>query len=445
MNTLVTPVIGMETHTQLKTKSKMFCGCKNDPFGAEKPNLYTCQTCLGLPGALPVANKRAVEMTIKLGLFLNCKINLYSKFDRKHYFYPDLPKGYQISQHDLPLCYDGYITTSFGKVRIRRIHIEEDTGKLQHTSINGERVTLVDFNRSSVPLVEVVTEPDISSPEHAKEYARRLRDTFQYLEFSSCDMDKGEMRLEANISVKAQPSDHLPHYKVELKNINSFTYLGEAIEYEIDRQSNLIDEGTQPKQETRGWDVEKKQSFPQRLKEEAEDYRYFPDPDLPPISFTEVEIDELKGQLPAPIESIAESWQSKYRVSEKVTKKLIRDTKYISSIDTLFQHASAEGMAVATLATRLVDGKIQYANKPTADVLSDFKKLHTTVELPEEEITQIAEKVVREYHEAVKKYLDGHTNSINYLIGMALKLTGKKVDVAQVREAVQSRIESEHD
>src|SRR3989338_7285330 len=257
------PIIGMETHVQLKTKSGMFCGCKNDP-NAEKPNIYTCPVCLGLPGALPVANKKAIEWTVKLGLTFGCKINLFSKFDRKHYFYPDLPKGYQISQYDLPFCYGGRVQTSFGSIGITRVHLEEDTGKLIHQKVNGRNVSLIDFNRSSVPLVEVVTEPEIYSSAQAKEYAKKLRQIIRYLDISDCDMEKGGMRLEANISLMKEGETKLPKYKVELKNINSFRFLERGIEYEIERQTEILDVGKTPDQETRGYSAEKNITYIQR-------------------------------------------------------------------------------------------------------------------------------------------------------------------------------------
>ncbi|MBW7944663.1 Asp-tRNA(Asn)/Glu-tRNA(Gln) amidotransferase subunit GatB, partial [Patescibacteria group bacterium] len=230
-------VCGMEVHAELKTATKMFCGCKNDPFHAPKPNIYTCPVCLGMPGGLPVANRTAIEWTIKLGVALGCKINLFSHFDRKNYFYPDLPKGYQISQYDQPFCYDGKLETEFGPVRIRRIHLEEDTAKLLHKTIDGKKVSLIDFNRSSVPLIEIVTEPDIISPEHAKAYGKTLRQILRFMDIADCDMEQGGMRLEANVSIRPVGEKELPVYKVELKNINSFRFLEKAVAYEMERQA----------------------------------------------------------------------------------------------------------------------------------------------------------------------------------------------------------------
>src|SRR5258708_13478645 len=290
MNTAeYTPVVGIEIHVELATASKMFCGCKNDPFYAPQPNIYTCPVCLGMPGGLPVANKKAIEWTIKIGLALGCEISLFSKFDRKHYLYPDLPKGYQISQYDQPFCVMGLVKTEFGDVHITRVHLEEDTGKLLHQTVHGKKVSLVDFNRSSVPLVEIVTEPDIHSPEQAKAYAKKIAQIIKYLEVSSADMENSSMRLKTNISVQTpeeKSANMLPPYKEEVKNLNSFRFIERAINYEVKRQTDIRQNGEIPTQETRGWNEGKSETFPQRTKEPAEDYRYFPDPDLPPLRFT---------------------------------------------------------------------------------------------------------------------------------------------------------------
>jgi aspartyl-tRNA(Asn)/glutamyl-tRNA(Gln) amidotransferase subunit B len=292
------PVIGLEVHIELSTKTKMFCGCSTAYFGAE-PNTFTCPVCLGLPGSLPVPNRRAVEATVLLGLALNCEIPLKSKFDRKHYFYPDLPKGYQISQYDEPLCRRGKLSGG-GKlypVGIRRVHLEEDTGKMVHTKLKGKEVTLVDFNRSGVPLIEVVTEPEIKSVEDLVMFAQELRRIVRYLGISGADMEKGQMRFEANVSVR-KPGTPLPDFKVEIKNINSFKFLEQSVRYEIDRQTSLVAQKRSVVQETRGWDERKQKTVPQRLKEEAVDYRYFPEPDIPPMEWRDEDIDNLRSKLP---------------------------------------------------------------------------------------------------------------------------------------------------
>ncbi len=291
-------VIGMEVHVQLATRSKMFCGCGTDYLG-KPPNSNVCPVCLGLPGTLPVINRKAVELLLKSALALNCEIQEFTKFDRKNYFYPDLPKGYQISQYDLPMSRNGWIEVAGKRVRITRVHLEEDTGRLVHAgdSLHSGGVSMVDLNRSGMPLMEIVTEPDLRSAADARDYAVELRALLRTIGASEAEMEKGHLRAEANVSLRPRGSEQLG-VKTELKNINSFRALFRAVEFELKRQAEVLESGGQVVQETRGWSEAEQRTVTQRSKEGAEDYRYFPEPDLPPLSFEPAYIEELRASLP---------------------------------------------------------------------------------------------------------------------------------------------------
>src|SRR5438876_2464144 len=291
-------VIGMEVHVQPKTKTKMFCGCAVAPLNAA-PNTYVCEVCLGLPGVLPVPNRAAVEACLKTALALNCDIPRHTKFDRKNYMYPDLPKGYQISQYDLPMSVNGLLEVGPRRVRIRRVHLEEDTGKLIHAGDQLHKAweSYVDLNRAGVPLMEIVSEPDLRSADEARDYAMELRTLLRAIGASEADMEKGQLRAEPNISIRRAGTEQLG-IKTELKNINSFRALHRAIRYEVDRQAQVIESGGSVVQETRGWSEAEQRTFSQRSKEFAEDYRYFPEPDIPPLELDRVWIEDLRGALP---------------------------------------------------------------------------------------------------------------------------------------------------
>src|SRR2546429_1752183 len=291
-------VIGMEVHVQPKTRTKMFCGCAVAPLNAP-PTTYVCEIGRGLPATLPVANKAAVEACLKPALALNCEIPRHTKFDRKNYMYPDLPKGYQISQYDLPISVSGYVEVGTRKVRIRRVHLEEDTGKLVHAGDKLHKAweSYVDLNRAGVPLMEIVSEPDLRSADEARDYATELRTLLRAIGASEAEMEKGQMRVEPNISIRRAASDELG-VKTELKNINSFRALHRAILFEVERQTQVLESGGRVVQETRGWSEAEQRTFSQRSKEFAEDYRYFPEPDLPPLEVERTWIDELHRNLP---------------------------------------------------------------------------------------------------------------------------------------------------
>jgi aspartyl/glutamyl-tRNA(Asn/Gln) amidotransferase, B subunit len=324
-------IIGLEIHAELKTKSKIFCSCSTE-FGA-KPNHNTCPICLGIPGTLPVLNEEVVNLAIKAGTSLNCEINKFSKMDRKNYFYPDLPKAYQISQFDIPICSGGYVEMvvagKTNKIRLNRIHIEEDAGKLIHLDTDG--ISLIDYNRVGIPLIEIVTEPDLRSPEEAVTFLRTLRSILQYGEISDCRMEQGSIRCDANISIR-KLGDTTLNTKVEIKNINSFKELQKALEIEENHQKYLYTSGNQLeiKQETKRWDNTKGKTIPMRSKEDAHDYRFFPEPDLTPIIISQEQIDLIKSSLPEMPRDKKSRFINNYGLTEKEVE-IILDYKELTS------------------------------------------------------------------------------------------------------------------
>ncbi|OGE83683.1 MAG: glutaminyl-tRNA synthase (glutamine-hydrolyzing) subunit B [Candidatus Doudnabacteria bacterium RIFCSPHIGHO2_02_FULL_43_13b] len=317
------PIIGLEVHVQLKTESKMFCSSRNAE--SAEPNVHICEICTGQPGTLPVINMEAVKKTVMVGLALNCRVAEFSKFDRKNYFYPDLPKGYQISQFDQPINGKGEIelvvADKVKKIGITRAHLEEDAGKLIHPA--GANYSLVDYNRSGVPLLEIVSEPDIRSAEEAKAYMQELQNIMRYLVVSDVDMEKGHLRCDANISLRSIGESELPDYKVEIKNMNSFRAVFNAIEYEIKRQSEALEGGEQLLTETRGWQDDKGITVSQRSKEESQDYRYFPEPDLPVLQFTKEWLEELRRELPELPKVRKQRFVEEFGLAEKDAQSLV--------------------------------------------------------------------------------------------------------------------------
>ena len=359
-------IIGLEVHAELSTKTKIFCSCPTK-FGAA-PNTQTCPICMAMPGTLPVLNEKVVEYAVKAGLATNCEISRDSKNDRKNYFYPDLPKAYQISQFDKPLCEHGYveIDTEEGKKKIRltRIHIEEDAGKLNHDDFGGG--SLVDLNRAGVPLIEIVSEPDIRSSEEAEKYLRKLKSILEYIEVSDCKMQEGSLRADVNVSVRKKGDTKLGT-RTEMKNMNSFKSITRAIEYEVDRQIDVLEDGGIIEQETLRWDDVSGKTFPMRDKEDAQDYRYFPDPDLVAIKLSEEYIENIKKSLPELPESRKQRYLEEYKLSEK-DANIITSSKYLSD---------------------LFEGAIKICNNPKAVnnwIISDISRILNETEMEPIEI-----------------------------------------------------------
>jgi aspartyl-tRNA(Asn)/glutamyl-tRNA(Gln) amidotransferase subunit B len=424
----ITPLIGLEVHVELETKSKMFCGCPADHFGKE-PNTQTCPVCLGLPGALPVPNKKAIESCIQIGLALNCEINKNSKFDRKQYFYPDLSKGYQISQYDEPFCSEGFINLDSGKkVGIERVHQEEDTGKLQHTILDGEKVSLVDFNRSGVPLVEIVSKPDMSSSEEAKEYLKKIHEIIRALGVSSADMDKGQMRLEPTVNAKIEKDGEAFYTPLaEIKNINSFNFVASAIEFEVKRQVKEWEETgvvkTAINKTTRGYDSVKKVTFLQRTKEEAKDYRYFPEPDIPPFVIEKDYVEKLRSDLPKLPAEIISDLES-LGVENKYAK-IIASNEELFSIINLFKNDSE--IETSKLASALVNKKIviPVIASDSVAIQNSIKSQYLTItkigNTNAEELKSIVLKIIEANPGPVSEYKKGKTNIAGFFVGQAMK------------------------
>ena len=423
-------VIGIEVHAELSTKSKIFCACST-AFGAD-PNTHVCPVCSGMPGALPKLNREVVEYAMRLGLALNCAITGYGKFDRKNYFYPDLPKGYQISQLYAPICRDGYLETETGgqkrRINIREIHIEEDAGKLIHDPLSGG--TLMDFNRCGVPLLEIVTQPDFRNGEEVTVWLEKLRETLLYLGICDCKMQEGSIRADVNLSVHLPGTDF--GTRTEMKNLNSFKAIYRAIEYETVRQTEMLENGEPVVQETRRWDDDKGESFGMRSKENAQDYRYFPDPDLLPVRIDDIWLKSVRDKLPELACQKRERYQRDYGLSESEASVLTGHKK----ISDLFESVSRLS-GEPTEASRLIAGEVmRLINKAKIlpeDLSVDPLKLSSLIALLS--AGKINRNVYKETAEAV--FIDD-IDPESYIVQKGLMMISDDAEVSRAVDAVLS-------
>jgi len=434
------PVIGLEVHIELKTKSKMFCRCSANHF-AKLSNIYVCPVCLGLPGALPVPNQKAIEWCVLAGLALNCQVPLFSKFDRKNYFYPDLPKGYQISQYDQPFSQKGWLKIGERRVGITRVHLEEDTAKLIHRGGS----TLIDFNRSGVPLMEIVSEPDIQSPNQAKAYLKKLQQIIRYLGISDGDMEKGSMRCEANISLKkcldrGYPCQGLPLYKVEIKNLNSFRFLEKALNYEIARQTKLLQVGKKPIQETRGWNQAKQITFSQRIKETAADYRYFPEPDIPPIRWNQFQITKLKSQIPELPDEKIKRFIEKYGLSEYQIEILIATREKADYFEKTVKTGKKHGVSALKIANIIINKRIDIKQYLPSELIQILVKKQTSQVTTLKTINNWVKQALVVNQKAIKDYKDGKKQALTFLIGQVQRLAKGKADPKITKEILKRNL-----
>jgi len=466
------PVIGLEIHTELKTKTKMFCACKNDP-DEHHPNFNICPICTGQPGTLPVINREAVDHVIKVGLALKSKIPETTKWDRKNYFYPDLPKGYQISQYDKPICLGGELN----KIKITRVHLEEDTGRLVHFGHIGH--SLVDFNRAGVPLMELVTEPDFTSGEEASAFAQELQLILRYLGVSDADMEKGQMRVEANFSLRPIGSKELGT-KVEIKNLNSFKAVRDAIDFEIERQTKILERDEKITQQTRGWNESKGETFLQRTKEESHDYRYFPEPDLPSMRTNIELIKEIEAGLPELPSGKRKRFKSEYGLADSQINILVNNKKlagfFENVVSELQELEGGDKKKLVVLSANYILGDfLGLLNEASAEVddaritAEDFAELirlvykktittSTAKEVLKEmwatgkdpsniidekdlgqvqdagKLEKVAEKIISENQPAVADYKKGKEASLQFLIGQVMRETRGKASPGVIKD-----------
>lgn len=458
-------VIGLEVHAELSTKTKIFCSCETE-FGGD-PNTHTCPICMAMPGTLPVLNEKVVEYAVKAGLATNCEISRNSKNDRKNYFYPDLPKSYQISQFDMPLCEKGYVEIENEdgekkKIRLTRIHIEEDAGKLNHNEFSGG--SLVDLNRAGVPLIEIVSEPDIRSSKEAEEYLRKLKSILEYIEVSDCKMQEGSLRADVNVSVRKNGAIEYGT-RTEMKNMNSFRSIVRGIEYEVDRQIDVLEDGGKIDQETLRWDDVSGKTFSMRDKEDAQDYRYFPDPDLVAIRLSEEYIQNIKDNLPELPESRKERYIGELGLSQK-DANLLTASKYLSNI---FEEASAICNNYKSVANWLLSDISRILNEKeiepdqipfTANQLAKMvqliddgtistaiakKVVEELFENPEDPeqiikkkgwiqisdegaIKEVVQKILEANPQSIADYKAGKDRALGFLVGQAMKETKGKAN-----------------
>jgi aspartyl-tRNA(Asn)/glutamyl-tRNA(Gln) amidotransferase subunit B len=472
------PVIGLEVHAELLTQSKMFCGCAVVMSDGEPPNSRVCPICTGMPGMLPVINQRAVEFTIMTGLALNCSVEEFNVFARKNYFYPDLPKGYQISQYEFPLCRNGWlqVETSNGlkRIGVRRVHLEEDTGKSTHVG----NKSLIDFNRSGVPLMEIVSEPDMHSVEEVKAYATKLRSILRYLGVNSGDMEKGVIRFEANISIRPVGSSEFGT-RTEVKNLNSFRALVRATEYELARQQKIIESGGTIDQETMGWDEARNVTVTQRSKEQAHDYRYFPEPDLPPLVIDPKWVAEIKMALPELPDAKRDRFVREYSLAINDAELLVvdravaeyfeaavklSDVKKAKSIfnwltGELFRYMNEAAISIEevkltpTMLVELIDlvetGTINlntgkrvlgemFKSGESAKSIVDAKSLAQISD--NSAIESIVQKVLDANAAEVEKYLGGKENVLGFLVGQIMKESKGKANPKAVQEILSREL-----